>query len=79
MTREDLAAQLGALALALFPDGMEAHDLSLEDVEAARLRTIAIFDEADAQVRHDAQQTAEDVADDIFQQALDERGGIGLD
>jgi hypothetical protein len=79
MTREDLAGQLGALALVLFPDGMDAHDLSLEDLEGARLRTIAIFREAEDQVRLDAQQTAEDVADDIHQQAQDEREELGLD
>lgn len=79
MTREDLAGQLGALALVLFPDGMEAHDLSLEDLEGARQRTIRIFDEAGAKVRYDAQQAAEDVADDIYQQCLDERDEVGRD
>lgn len=69
MTREDLAGQLGALALVLFPDGLEAHDLSLEDLEGARLRTIRIFDEADARVRSDAQRVAEDAAGDILCEA----------
>jgi len=74
MTREDLAAQLGALALVLFPDGMDAHDLSLEDLEAAKLRTLAIFREAEQQIIRDVQLTADDVADDIFQVRLDEVG-----
>jgi hypothetical protein len=81
MTREDLAARLGALALMLFPSGAEGHDLSLDELEGARLRTIAIFAEAEHQVRRDAELTAEDVADDILQQEQDEREseGVGRD
>jgi hypothetical protein len=72
MTREDLATKLSVFTFELFPSGLEDHDLSLEELEAARLQAVAIFAEAEHQVRRDAELTAEDVADDILQQKQDE-------
>lgn len=75
MVREDLIAQLSGMLFQIVPAADADSELSLEDVEAIRHHVTMILDRAQEQVVVDAQMTAEDFADERYQEAQD----CGLD